>query len=46
MRTVTVQFEFPDVYEPDEVVQTINGCIMDMDKTLGQNLTYTILARQ
>jgi hypothetical protein len=46
MKTVTIQFEFPEVYEHEEIVATINGAICDTDKLLADNLTYTIVGRK
>lgn len=46
MKTLTIQFEFPEIYEHQEIVETINGAISDMDKVLADNLTYTIVGRK
>lgn len=46
MKKLVIQFEFPEVYEHKEVLETINGAISDMDKMLADNLTYTIVGRK
>lgn len=46
MKTITIQFEFPEVYEHHEIVETINGAITDCDQVLADNLTYTIVGRK
>ena len=46
MKTVTIRFEFPNQYNHEEIVDTINGSITDMDKELSETMTYTILERK
>lgn len=46
MKTVTIQFEFSDDYNHNEIVDTIMGCISDMDYELAESMTYTIVGRK
>ena len=46
MKTVTIRFEFPDQFTHDEIVDSINGSITDMEIDLANKLTYTILDRK
>lgn len=46
MKTLTIRFEFPDVFNHQEIVETINGAVYDMDKELSEDMTYTILERK
>lgn len=47
MRTLTIQFEFPDTYDHDDIEASLDSLIGDfMDDTLANNLTYTILERK
>lgn len=46
MKTITIQFEFPNSYDHDEIVDLINGCITDMDLELANQLTYSIMERK
>lgn len=43
MKTITVQYTFPENYEHEEVVATINGAITDMDSNLATELSYKLL---
>ena len=46
MKTVTIRFEFPDDYDHNEIVNEINGSLMDMNEELADELSYTILERK
>lgn len=46
MRTVTIRFEFPEKYDHNEIVEEINGSLMDMNKELADEVSYTILERR
>ena len=46
MKTITIQYKFPDEYEHDEIVTTINGAIDDMDSDLASELLFKILWRK
>lgn len=43
MKTITVRYEFPQSYDRDEIVVTINGAITDMDSELATKLSYKII---
>ena len=46
MKKLVIQFEFPDEYDHNEVVDEINGSITDMNQELADELSYTILERK
>lgn len=46
MKTLTIQFEFPDDYTHEEVLDTINGAVTDMDKNLANEMSYTVMSRR
>lgn len=46
MKTLTIKFEFPNVYDHDEIVNEINGSINDMNPELATEMSYTILDRK
>lgn len=46
MKKVTIQFEFPNKYDHDEIVNEINGSLTDMNEELAEQITYTILERK
>ena len=46
MKKIIIQFEFPNSYDYDEVVNEINGSITDMNEELANKLSYTILERK
>lgn len=43
MKTLTIRFEFPDDYEPSDLLHEINGSLTDMNRELADRLSYTIL---
>lgn len=46
MKTITIQYKFPENYDHDEIVTTINGAITDMDSDLATELSYKIIGRK
>jgi hypothetical protein len=46
MKTITIQYRFPNDYDHDEIVTTINGAITDMDSDLATELSYKIIGRK
>ena len=46
MKTIIIKYKFPEEYEHDEIVSTINGAINDMDGDLAKELSYKILGRK
>ena len=46
VKTITIQYKFPEDYDHDEIVTTINGAITDMDSNLATELSYKIIGRK
>lgn len=46
MKTITIQYEFSDEYEYNEIVNTINGAITDMDSSFAKELSYKVMNRR